>query len=101
MTGTLTPQTWLRQVTRHHLFWPALALVALWIACGIASPGFLEVRIVDGHLFGQLVDVTRNSVPFLLLALGMALVIATGGIDLSVGAVMAISLSVALTFIDN
>lgn len=101
MTGTLTPQTWWRQVTRHHLFWPAMALVALWIACGIASPGFLEVRIVDGHLFGQLVDVTRNSVPFLLLALGMALVIATGGIDLSVGAVMAISLSVALTFIDN
>jgi len=111
MTGTPTdapaaPRTssgtaWLGRVARHHLFWPVVALVALWVACGIVSPGFLDVTIVDGHLFGQLVDIARNSVTFLLLALGMCLVIATGGIDLSVGAVMAIALSVSLTFIDG
>ncbi|WP_444664752.1 ABC transporter permease [Cellulomonas sp. CW35] len=103
MTGTVQTSglAWLTRVTRHHLFWPVLALVALWVACGIVSPGFLDIKVVDGHLFGQLVDITRNSVTFLLLALGMCLVIATGGIDLSVGAVMAISLSVALTYIDG
>lgn len=101
MTGTVHAPGWLTRVTKHHLFWPVVALLALWIACGVVSPGFLDVKIVDGHLFGQLVDITRNSVTFLLLALGMCLVIATGGIDLSVGAVMAISLAVALTYIDN
>jgi galactofuranose transport system permease protein len=101
MTGTVQTPSVVSRVVHHHLFWPVVALVALWIACGIVSPGFLDVKVVDGHLFGQLVDVARNSVTFLLLALGMCLVIATGGIDLSVGAVMAISLAVALTYIDN
>lgn len=101
MTGTLHTPTWVSRVAKHHLFWPVVALLALWVACGIVSPGFLDIKVVDGHLFGQLVDITRNSVTFLLLALGMCLVIATGGIDLSVGAVMAISLAVALTYIDN
>src|SRR5690606_24579941 len=44
-----------------------------------------------GRLYGSLVDVLNRSAPTALLALGMCLVIATGGIDLSVGAVMAIS----------
>ncbi|MBT0994192.1 ABC transporter permease [Cellulomonas sp. DKR-3] len=101
MTGTVQTPSFVSRVVHHHLFWPVVALVALWIACGVVSPGFLDVKVVDGHLFGQLVDITRNSVTFLLLALGMCLVIATGGIDLSVGAVMAISLAVALTYIDN
>jgi len=83
----------------HSSFWPAVALIILLVACGIMSPGFLSITIMDGHLFGQLIDIVRNSVTPLLLALGMALVIATGGIDLSVGAVMAISLAMSLTFI--
>ncbi|ADG75922.1 inner-membrane translocator [Cellulomonas flavigena DSM 20109] len=90
-----------REVTHHGLFWPVLALVLLLLACGIASPGFLDVTVRDGHLFGQLVDLLRNSATPLLLALGMCLVIATGGIDLSVGAVMAIGLAVSLTYLDN
>ncbi len=101
MSGDGTATSWIRTVSRHHLFWPVVALVALWIACGIVSPGFLDIKLVDGHLFGQLVDIARNSVTYMLLALGMCLVIATGGIDLSVGAVMAIALSVSLTYIDG
>lgn len=90
-----------RKVMRNHLFWPVVALVVLLLACGVRSPGFLDVTIQDGHLFGQLIDVMRASATPLLLALGMCLVIATGGIDLSVGAVMAISLAVSLTYIDK
>lgn len=91
----------LRDLASHSSFWPVVALVVLLIACGVVSPGFLSISIQDGHLFGQLVDIVRNSVTPLLLALGMILVIATGGIDLSVGAVMAISLAVSLTYLDN
>ncbi|MBD7981674.1 ABC transporter permease [Oerskovia merdavium] len=90
----------LRRITHHHLFWPVVALVVMLLACGLRSPGFLDVTIMDGHLFGQIIDIMRASATPLLLGIGMCLVIATGGIDLSVGAVMAISLAVSLTYID-
>ncbi|MGC5167527.1 ABC transporter permease [Luteimicrobium sp. DT211] len=105
MTGTVatTTSSGLRprvdRLVRHNLFWPIVALVVLLLACGIVSPGFLDVTVQDGHLFGQIVDILRQSATPLLLATGMCLVIATGGIDLSVGAVMAISLAVSLTYI--
>ncbi len=38
-----------------------------------------------------LIDILNRAAPVALLAIGMTLVIATGGIDLSVGAVMAIA----------
>ncbi|MBF5083242.1 ABC transporter permease [Quadrisphaera sp. INWT6] len=94
-------QTSVRRATGHALFWPTTALVVLLVACSVASPGFLDVSVRDGALVGQPVDLLRNSVTPLLLALGMCLVIATGGIDLSVGAVMAISLAVSLTYLDG
>ncbi|WP_136519948.1 ABC transporter permease [Cellulomonas telluris] len=90
-----------REVTQHGLLWPSVALVVLLLACGVKSPGFLDVTLRDDHLYGQLVDLLRNSATPLLLALGMCLVIATGGIDLSVGAVMAMSLAVSLTYLDG
>jgi len=91
----------LRAVTRHQLFWPVVALVVLLLAAGLRSPGFLDVTVQDGHLFGQLIDIMRGAATPLLLALGMALVIATGGIDLSVGAVMAITLAVCLEYLES
>jgi len=94
------PADVMRRIVRHQLFWPVVALVALLLAAGVRSPGFLDVTVQDGHLFGQIIDIMRASATPLLLALGMALVIATGGIDLSVGAVMAISLAVSLEFLD-
>ncbi|WP_298454648.1 ABC transporter permease [uncultured Cellulomonas sp.] len=87
--------------TRHRLFWPLVALVALLVANTINTPDFLGLRLQDGHLFGAPIDILRNSAPLLLVALGMTLVIATRGIDLSVGAVVAISGAVALSFIGS
>src|SRR5204863_1244139 len=46
-------------------------------------------------LFGSVVDVLNRAAPTMLLSLGMTLVIATGGVDLSVGSVMAIAGSIA------
>ena len=42
-------------------------------------------------MFGSPIDILNRAAPVALLAIGMTLVIATGGIDLSVGAVMAIA----------
>ncbi|WP_201847209.1 ABC transporter permease [Myceligenerans indicum] len=89
----------MRQALRHHLFWPVAALVALVAANTIAKPSFLAVTVTDGHLFGAPIDILRAAAPLLLIALGMTLVIATRGIDLSVGAVVAVSGAVALEYI--
>jgi galactofuranose transport system permease protein len=90
---------WFGAALRHHLFWPVLALVALLAVNTAVRPNFLSVSILDGHLFGSPIDILRNCAPLMLVALGMSLVIATRGIDLSVGAVVAIAGAVALTYI--
>ncbi|MBI5705456.1 MAG: ABC transporter permease [Armatimonadetes bacterium] len=61
----------------------------------LLTPDFFSIGIQDGRLFGSLIDILNRAVPVLLLAAGMTLVIATGGVDLSVGAVMAIGGAVA------
>ncbi|RKR92102.1 simple sugar transport system permease protein [Micromonospora pisi] len=76
---------------RHRLFWP-LAILALLLLGNLAfTPGFFSIQLRDGHLYGSLIDILRLSAPLVLVALGMTVVIATGGIDLSVGAVVAIA----------
>ncbi|PSL37339.1 monosaccharide ABC transporter membrane protein (CUT2 family) [Labedella gwakjiensis] len=82
-----------------RLFWPIAMLVVLVIVNVIAFPGFLSITVKDGHLFGSVIDILRNGAPTLIIAIGMTLVIATRGIDLSVGAVCAISGAVACSII--
>jgi simple sugar transport system permease protein len=86
---------------KHRLFWPICSLLTLIVVNTVARPKFVKVTVRDGELYGALVDILRNSAPLMLVALGMTLVIATRGIDLSVGAVMAVSGAVALTIIDG
>lgn len=74
----------------RRLMWPAVALLIVLLFNAIFSPGFLEITVRDGHLFGSIVDIFNRAAPVLLLSAGMTVVIATGGIDLSVGAVMAV-----------
>lgn len=75
--------------------WALLLLGLVLLFNVFLTPGFFSIEIRDGRLFGSLIDVLNRAAPAALLALGMALVIATGGVDLSVGAVMAISGAVA------
>ena len=67
-----------------------LAMAALIAAVSIFYPGFLSVQLTEGRLVGPVIDILKRSAPVALLAIGMTLVIATRGIDLSVGATMAI-----------
>ncbi len=84
-----------RKVTESRLFFPTVALGLILLFDLIIIPGFFHIEIKQGHLYGNLIDVLRNSAPTIILAMGMTLVIATGGVDLSVGAVMAIAASTA------
>ena len=84
---------------RARLLWPLGALVALLLADTIHTHDFLSIQIKDGHLYGSPVDILRNGSPLLLVSLGMTLVIATRGIDLSVGAILAIAGAVACKWI--
>ena len=78
-----------------------LAFLAVLLADRLVAPQFLDVHWQDGRLFGNLVDVFNRGAPVALLSLGMVLVVATGGIDLSVGAVMAIAGAVAASLADT
>ncbi|MEV4686098.1 ABC transporter permease [Microbacterium sp. LWH3-1.2] len=91
----------MKAILKHRLFWPVVALLALVAINTIARPQFILVTLRDGELYGALIDILRNSAPLMLVALGMTIVIATRGIDLSVGAIMAVSGAVALTIIDG
>jgi len=84
-----------KKVTENKLFFPLAALVLILIFDLIFIPNFFAITFQQGHLYGSLIDILRNSTPVIALAIGMTLVIATGGIDLSVGAIMAIVSSVA------
>ncbi|SCF03399.1 simple sugar transport system permease protein [Micromonospora matsumotoense] len=96
-----TARARLAGVTGHRLFWPLVVLLLLLVANVIYRPSFLSVELKNGHLYGSLVDIVRLSAPLILVALGMSLVIATGGIDLSVGAVAAVSGAVACLYISK
>lgn len=82
-------------VWKHRLFWPVVTLVLLLAVNAAFNPSFLRVTVRDGHLYGSLVDILKGAAPLALVALGMTLVIATRGIDISVGAVVAIAGGVA------
>jgi ribose/xylose/arabinose/galactoside ABC-type transport system permease subunit len=86
--------TW-RKVTESRLYFPFVTLALILLFDLIAVPGFFRISTREGNLYGNLIDIVRNASTVSLLAIGMTLVIATGGVDLSVGAVMAIAASVA------
>ncbi|SAL17278.1 ABC transporter permease [Caballeronia humi] len=90
---------WIKTGLQHQLLWPLLTLVAL---CGLDlahNPAFLSVTLLDGHLFGAPIDILNRAAPLVLVSLGMTLVIATRGIDISVGAVVAIAGAAAATIL--
>jgi simple sugar transport system permease protein len=86
--------TW-RKITESRLFFPIVALTLILLFDFIFIPGFFAIENREGNLHGSLIDIFRNGSTVMILAIGMTLVIATGGVDLSVGATMAIAASVA------
>jgi len=83
--------------TRPQVIALAVVLLVNWLL----FPGFFTITWQDGRFFGSLVDVLNRGAPVAILAIGMTMVIATKGVDLSVGAVMAISGAVAATLVTS
>lgn len=94
-----TSQTFLARLVGHPLFWPTATLVLLVVISAVANPTFLRIDWMDGHLRGNLIDVLNRAAPLMLVSVGMTLVIAIRGLDISVGAVVAISAAVAALMI--
>lgn len=90
---------WLTSLTHKKIFWPLVALFVLLAFNLFFTPNFFRLEIKQGHLYGNLIDILKNGAPTMILAIGLTLVIATGGIDISVGSVVAISAGVVAMLI--
>src|SRR5689334_23013514 len=82
---------WLERLMNQRAFWPVLALTLIIIVNRLIGAEFFTIRSVEGRFVGSLIDILNRASPVILLSIGMTLVIATKGIDLSVGAIIAIS----------
>jgi len=95
----------LKRIRESRLFWPLVALALILVFDAIFEPGFFKIGIMEdpvngNHLYGNLIDVVNDGAPLMIVAIGMTLVIATGGVDLSVGAVIAISAAMGAVLIN-
>lgn len=86
-------------ITHKKIFWPIVALMVLMSFNLFFTPNFFRIEIKDGHLYGNVIDILKNAAPIMLMAIGLTLVIATKGIDISVGSVVAISAGVVAMMI--
>ncbi|HAI8740824.1 TPA: ABC transporter permease [Escherichia coli] len=73
---------------KRRFRWPTgmpqlAALLLVLLVDSLVAPHFWQVVLQDGRLFGSPIDILNRAAPVALLAIGMTLVIATGGIDLS------------------
>jgi ribose transport system permease protein len=73
-------QTWLASTLSSQTFWVLIAVILACIFLSFATDTFATTR--------NLYNITRNFTFVAIIALGMTLVIITGGIDLSVGSVL-------------
>ena len=68
-------------VRRQRVFWPLLALGLLLLFNHLFTPGFFDLDVRGGHLYGQRIDILNQGAKVMLVALGMTLVIATGALN--------------------
>lgn len=81
--GTRSHGSWLAWLVSQQTFWVSMAALIAFVALTLAS----DVFATQQNLF----NVGRNFAFVGIIAIGMTAVIVTGGIDLSVGAVLVLS----------
>lgn len=84
-------QTAIQKLFRAQSFWVAVALLCLMLVMAMVEPTFGSAE--------NLGNISRNFAPFGIMALGMTVVLITGGIDLSIGSIMALVAIVAGLFL--
>lgn len=81
---------WLSNLLRSQAFWVCVAIVLACIFLSLATNSFATPK--------NIYNITRNFTFTAIIALGMTMVIITGGIDLSVGSVLCLcSMVLAIT----
>jgi simple sugar transport system permease protein len=91
---------WLLRTKRREA-WPLLGLLSLFLFNCIFSSNFMTITVREGTLFGTPINLLNQGSVVSLLAIGMSLVIAVKGIDLSVGSVMALSGGIAVVLMKS
>lgn len=88
----------LDKILRSKLTWACIAELLILLVSLIIRPDFLSISYQPstGMLYGSLIDILNRSAEITIIAMGMTLVIATCGTDLSVGALVAVANSFAL-----
>ena len=88
------------QLMRSKITWAVIAEMLILLVCLIVRPDFFKISYQPstGMLYGSLIDILNRSAEITIIAMGMTLVIALGGTDLSVGALVAVSGAFALKF---
>ena len=85
---------------RSKLTWAVVAEALILLVCLIVRPDFFKISYQPstGMLYGNLIDIVNRSSEITIIAMGMTMVIALGGTDLSVGALVAVAGAIALKF---
>ncbi len=82
----------MKKFTSIRLFLPIICLLAVLLINLITTPTFFAISINNGVFYGYIMDVINRASELVILAVGMTLVTAaSGGQDISVGAVMAVA----------
>ena len=85
-------------IFKSKLAWAVVAELLILLVAGIIRPDFfrIEYNVETGMLYGSLVDIVNRSAEITIIAMGMTMVIALGGTDISVGALVAVAGAFAL-----
>ena len=88
-------------VMQSKITWAVVAELLILLVCFIIRPDFFSIKYqpATGMLYGSLIDILNRSAEITIIAMGMTLVIALGGTDLSVGSLVALSGALALKFL--
>lgn len=76
-----------KSMTKHREFRTLVFLVLLFVIVGLVNADFISS--------GNILNATKNSLLYIVLAVGMTFVLLTGEIDISIGAVLGLSASVS------
>ena len=88
-------------IFKNKLAWAVVAELLILIVAGILEPSFFKIELnqTTGMLYGSLIDIVNRSAEITIIAMGMTMVIALGGTDISVGALVAVAGAFALKFL--
>jgi len=92
-TSTNQSASWRR--TLSHNSW----VIGVWLLLGVLLIWYSTLIPVFGKF--QIVSISKNSLPLVFLAIGQAVIVIAGGIDLSLGALLLLGNVVAARFMDE